>query len=95
MFKFHGNQNLLFPPLKLQEQCSFSWDWGPSFPTQGIWKDVRIEAYNICHLNFFTFSPIYGKLRDATTYFTVLSLFCVIKIEFIILICRFAFQRLI
>uniref|UniRef100_A0A2K6U8R4 Beta-mannosidase n=1 Tax=Saimiri boliviensis boliviensis TaxID=39432 RepID=A0A2K6U8R4_SAIBB len=43
------------------EQCSFSWDWGPSFPTQGIWKDVRIEAYNICHLNYFTFSPIYDK----------------------------------
>ena len=20
-----------------KEQCSFSWDWGPSFPTQGIW----------------------------------------------------------
>ncbi|XP_078301974.1 beta-mannosidase isoform X3 [Panthera onca] len=44
-----------------KEQSSFSWDWGPSFPTQGIWKDVRIEAYNICHLNFFTFSPIYDN----------------------------------
>ncbi|XP_019481435.1 PREDICTED: beta-mannosidase isoform X2 [Hipposideros armiger] len=42
-----------------KEQCSFSWDWGPAFPTQGIWKDVRIEAYNICHLNYFTFSPMY------------------------------------
>ncbi|XP_021536047.1 beta-mannosidase [Neomonachus schauinslandi] len=44
-----------------KEQSSFSWDWGPSFPTQGIWKDVRIEAYNICHLNYFTFSPIYDN----------------------------------
>ncbi|KAM4834229.1 beta-mannosidase [Thomomys bottae] len=44
-----------------KEQCSFSWDWGPSFPTQGIWKDVRIEAYNICHLSYFTFSPIYDN----------------------------------
>ncbi|ELK06379.1 beta-mannosidase isoform X1 [Pteropus alecto] len=44
-----------------KEQSSFSWDWGPSFPTQGIWKDVRIEAYNICHLNDFTFSPIYDN----------------------------------
>ncbi|XP_075400096.1 beta-mannosidase [Tenrec ecaudatus] len=44
-----------------KEQCSFSWDWGPSFPTQGIWNDVRIEAYNICHLNYFTFSPIYDN----------------------------------
>ncbi|XP_037686281.1 beta-mannosidase isoform X2 [Choloepus didactylus] len=44
-----------------KEQCSFSWDWGPSFPTQGIWKDVRIEAYNICHLTYFTFSPVYDN----------------------------------
>ncbi|XP_071071434.1 beta-mannosidase isoform X2 [Dasypus novemcinctus] len=44
-----------------KEQCSFGWDWGPSFPTQGIWKDVRIEAYNICHLIDFTFSPIYDN----------------------------------
>ncbi|XP_019594485.2 beta-mannosidase isoform X2 [Rhinolophus sinicus] len=44
-----------------KEQCSFSWDWGPAFPTQGIWKDVRIEAYNICHLNYFTFSPLYDN----------------------------------
>uniref|UniRef100_A0A8C0TJN7 beta-mannosidase n=1 Tax=Canis lupus familiaris TaxID=9615 RepID=A0A8C0TJN7_CANLF len=47
--------------FKRYEQSSFSWDWGPSFPTQGIWKDVRIEAYNICHLNYFTFSPIYDN----------------------------------
>uniref|UniRef100_A0A8D0H224 Beta-mannosidase n=1 Tax=Sphenodon punctatus TaxID=8508 RepID=A0A8D0H224_SPHPU len=43
------------------EQCSFSWDWGPSFPTQGIWKDVRIETYNLCHLIYFTLTPSYGK----------------------------------
>ncbi|XP_051820137.1 beta-mannosidase isoform X1 [Antechinus flavipes] len=42
-----------------KEQCSFSWDWGPSFPTQGIWKDVRIVAYDICHLDDFTFTPTY------------------------------------
>ncbi|XP_032716740.1 beta-mannosidase isoform X2 [Lontra canadensis] len=44
-----------------KEQSSFGWDWGPSFPTQGIWKDVRIEAFNICHLNYFVFSPIYDN----------------------------------
>ncbi|XP_045208111.2 beta-mannosidase-like isoform X1 [Mercenaria mercenaria] len=27
-------------------QCSFSWDWGPSFPTQGIWKDIYIQGYD-------------------------------------------------
>ncbi|CAK9253539.1 unnamed protein product, partial [Sphagnum jensenii] len=27
-------------------QSSFSWDWGPAFPTQGIWKSIGIEAHN-------------------------------------------------
>ncbi|XP_003737413.1 beta-mannosidase [Galendromus occidentalis] len=26
-------------------QSSFSWDWGPAFPSLGIWKDVEIEYY--------------------------------------------------
>lgn len=42
-------------------QCSFSWDWGPSFPSQGIWKDVRIEAYNITLLDHLTFLPLYDN----------------------------------
>ncbi|XP_077156877.1 beta-mannosidase [Paroedura picta] len=44
-----------------KEQCSFSWDWGPSFPTQGIWKDVRIEAYNLCHLIYFSVASHYER----------------------------------
>ncbi|KAI5937852.1 Beta-mannosidase [Manis javanica] len=50
-----------------KEQCSFSWDWGPSFPTQGIWKDVRIEAYNTCHLDYITFSPAYDNSTQQWT----------------------------
>ncbi|XP_070804532.1 beta-mannosidase [Pituophis catenifer annectens] len=44
-----------------KEQCSFSWDWGPSFPTQGIWKDVRIEAYNLYQLVYFSVTPFYER----------------------------------
>nr|XP_006824165.1 PREDICTED: beta-mannosidase-like [Saccoglossus kowalevskii] len=29
-----------------KEQCSFSWDWGPAFAPQGIWKNIHIEAWN-------------------------------------------------
>ncbi|XP_070207159.1 beta-mannosidase-like isoform X2 [Littorina saxatilis] len=29
-----------------KEQCSFSWDWGPSFPTQGIWKPIYLKAFD-------------------------------------------------
>ncbi|XP_037028038.1 beta-mannosidase-like [Bradysia coprophila] len=25
-------------------QSSFSWDWGPSYPSSGIWKDIYIEG---------------------------------------------------
>uniref|UniRef100_A0A8C5A276 beta-mannosidase n=1 Tax=Gadus morhua TaxID=8049 RepID=A0A8C5A276_GADMO len=38
-----------------KEQSSFSWDWGPSFPTAGLWKGVRLEAYDV--LRCFTTSP--------------------------------------
>ncbi|XP_069711079.1 beta-mannosidase [Phaenicophaeus curvirostris] len=44
-----------------KKQCSFSWDWGPSFPTQGIWKDVRIEAYNYYHLIYFSSTSFFEK----------------------------------
>ncbi|KAJ6635884.1 Beta-mannosidase, partial [Pseudolycoriella hygida] len=27
-------------------QSSFSWDWGPSYPSSGIWKDIYIEGRN-------------------------------------------------
>ncbi|XP_077520794.1 beta-mannosidase-like isoform X2 [Amblyomma americanum] len=26
--------------------CSFSWDWGPSFPSTGIWKPIALEGYS-------------------------------------------------
>ena len=29
-----------------KEQCSFGWDWGPSFPTSGIWRPIRLEAWS-------------------------------------------------
>lgn len=27
-------------------QSSFSWDWGPAFPTQGIWRPITLEAFD-------------------------------------------------
>lgn len=26
--------------------CSFSWDWGPSFPSTGIWKPIELQGYS-------------------------------------------------
>ncbi|XP_067931655.1 beta-mannosidase-like [Watersipora subatra] len=42
------------PNFIRKEQASFSWDWGPSFPSQGIWKDMRLEAYNDLELTGFS-----------------------------------------
>ncbi|KAM9330489.1 beta-mannosidase [Gastrophryne carolinensis] len=40
-------------------QNSFSWDWGPSFPTQGIWKDIRIEAYNLINIDYISYMTVF------------------------------------
>ncbi|KAM4708161.1 beta-mannosidase isoform 2-T2 [Discoglossus pictus] len=45
-------------------QCSFSWDWGPSFPTMGIWQDIRIEAYNVFHLDYISYIPLYDAVAS-------------------------------
>ena len=28
-----------------KQQCQFGWDWGPRFVTAGVWRDVRLEAW--------------------------------------------------
>lgn len=61
-----------------KEQCSFSWDWGPSFPTQGIWKDVRIEAYSRYHLIYFSITPFFAKSAQQW-YLEVESIFDVVS----------------
>uniref|UniRef100_A0A3B1KAL9 Beta-mannosidase n=1 Tax=Astyanax mexicanus TaxID=7994 RepID=A0A3B1KAL9_ASTMX len=40
-------------------QSSFSWDWGPSFPTLGIWKGVRLESFDTLRLLNVITSPKY------------------------------------
>ncbi len=37
-------------------QYSFGWDWGPSFPTMGIWKPVYLLQRNISFIKHFSFS---------------------------------------
>ncbi|XP_011269832.2 beta-mannosidase [Camponotus floridanus] len=32
-------------------QASFSWDWGPAFPSMGIWRDVELVSINDVWLN--------------------------------------------
>ncbi|MFA3784099.1 glycoside hydrolase family 2 protein [Melioribacteraceae bacterium 4301-Me] len=39
-------------------QYSFGWDWGPSFPTIGIWRDVYLEKENKVVINDFRFNTV-------------------------------------
>ncbi|XP_042338716.1 beta-mannosidase-like [Plectropomus leopardus] len=43
-----------------KEQSSFSWDWGPSFPSMGLWKDVHLEAFDVLQLVQLSAVPLYG-----------------------------------
>ncbi|KAM9432401.1 beta-mannosidase isoform 1-T1 [Salvelinus alpinus] len=42
-------------------QSSFSWDWGPSFPTLGLWKGVRLEAFDVLRLIHLSTVPVYNS----------------------------------
>ncbi|XP_041827729.1 beta-mannosidase [Melanotaenia boesemani] len=44
-----------------KEQSSFSWDWGPSFPTVGLWKGVRLEAFDVLQLIQLSSLPLYNS----------------------------------
>lgn len=39
-------------------QYSFGWDWGPSFPTSGIWRNVYLEEWSVAKIENVTFSTI-------------------------------------
>ena len=43
-------------------QYSFGWDWGPSFPTSGIWKKIFLEEYNDARMENITFNT--KKLKE-------------------------------
>nr|XP_061798611.1 beta-mannosidase-like [Nerophis lumbriciformis] len=48
-------------------QSSFSWDWGPSFPGAGLWKGVRLEAFDLLRLDRFATFPLYDAKHSAWT----------------------------
>lgn len=52
-------------------QSSFSWDWGPSFPSQGIWKSIEIEAYDAVIIRDITVKTTLKKESDGTEHWTL------------------------
>lgn len=47
-------------------QYSFGWDWGPTLPTSGIWRQARILGYNEAKLGYVTALPLKVSNKDAT-----------------------------
>ena len=46
-----GGSNPSLPHNVLRKMaCNFGWDWGPVLPTAGIWRDVRLEAWDRARL---------------------------------------------
>jgi beta-mannosidase len=36
----------------------FGWDWGPEFPTMGIWKDVKLQGWSKAKIENYTFHQL-------------------------------------
>jgi beta-mannosidase len=46
-------------------QYSFGWDWGPIFPTSGIWKNIYIEEQPKIKINNFSFQTNHIENKKA------------------------------
>ena len=40
------SQAIIGGPHIRKAPCQFGWDWGPQLPPIGIWKDIRLEAFD-------------------------------------------------
>ena len=50
-WKYHIPHKLNVPLGWIRkEQCNFGWDWGPMLLTCGIWKDIKLIAYDSLRL---------------------------------------------
>ena len=48
----HGvSQAIPGGPHVRKAPCQFGWDWGPQLPPIGIWKDIRLEAFDVARLS--------------------------------------------
>lgn len=47
--------------LVRKEQCSFGWDWGPRFPTSGIWLPIYLEDWNGNRIESVSVVQTHGK----------------------------------
>ncbi len=56
-------------PYLRKAPCQFGWDWGPQLPPIGIWKDIRLEAYEEARLEEVHLRQVHagGKVKVEAT----------------------------
>ncbi|KAF6205460.1 hypothetical protein GE061_019633 [Apolygus lucorum] len=53
--EYHG---VCYANMLRKMQASYAWDWGPAFPSVGIWKDVELELQYAPTLRDITFTTL-------------------------------------
>ena len=59
-------KNFSARPYVRKAQYSFGWDWGPTLPTAGIWRETKIVSYNTARLGYFSVLPLEVSKEKAT-----------------------------
>ncbi len=53
-----SSDNFSARPYVRKAQYSFGWDWGPTLPTSGIWREAKVIAYNTARLGYVAGLPV-------------------------------------
>lgn len=48
---FGVSQAIAGGPHVRKAPCQFGWDWGPQLPPIGVWKDIRLEAFDSARIS--------------------------------------------
>ena len=57
-----------FPHIR-KAHCMFGWDWGPRLPDAGIWKDIKIIAYENARLENVLIRQVHSHDTVSLTFF--------------------------
>lgn len=60
-------QNLPYRNFVRKSQSDYGWDWGPAFTPTGIFRSVRLVAFNSAYITDVTATQTYPNAPDLTT----------------------------
>lgn len=53
-----SSENCSARPYVRKAQYSFGWDWGPTLPSTGIWREAKLVAYEVARLGYVSALPL-------------------------------------